>query len=365
MSHIDLTSRSSSNANNRGNQYVQPTDGSNSTPGGGMTSGMDHENKEEEKLLDTKNGTPQTPNLQQNATRATITNKNAKWLIGLLVIFSLLTIINTILIIILFSVTNTNKQCCQSNYGVAANELTFLPTTNPTDLPSKLPSNMPTLMPTTDPIPNPSRMPTNRPTTNPSDIPSNIPSGRPTTMPTNVPTTRMSNSESYQVGDYKYSALSYNHGKWLLCDGSEVLRSEYSKLFLIYGSIYGTPTPTTFNLPDFRGKVPGAISTTYPASTAIGSYQTSLTLNNIPTHYHFVSNGGDAQGYYSSSRPYLARSVYNSAGTGLLTNENFEYQLRATASGPNYFRSSSVGTDSSFSIMQPTLFGGHVFVFAG
>lgn len=44
---------------------------------------------------------------------------------------------------------------------------------------------------------------------------------------------------------------------WLTCDGSAVSRSTYAALFAAIGTAYGTGDgSTTFNLPDFRGRVP-------------------------------------------------------------------------------------------------------------
>jgi microcystin-dependent protein len=43
---------------------------------------------------------------------------------------------------------------------------------------------------------------------------------------------------------------------YLLCDGSAVSRSTYADLFAILSTTYGSGNgSTTFNLPDFRGRV--------------------------------------------------------------------------------------------------------------
>jgi microcystin-dependent protein len=44
---------------------------------------------------------------------------------------------------------------------------------------------------------------------------------------------------------------------WLLCDGSAVSRTTYARLFAVIGTIYGSGDgSTTFNLPNFKGRVP-------------------------------------------------------------------------------------------------------------
>src|SRR5690242_494962 len=49
---------------------------------------------------------------------------------------------------------------------------------------------------------------------------------------------------------------------WLLCDGTAVSRATYATLFGVIGTTYGTGDgSTTFNLPDFRGRVPAGKGT--------------------------------------------------------------------------------------------------------
>lgn len=58
-----------------------------------------------------------------------------------------------------------------------------------------------------------------------------------------------------QIGDIKSSIQSANHGRWLLCDGQAVSRTDYSALFTLIGENFGNGDgSTTFNVPDYRGK---------------------------------------------------------------------------------------------------------------
>ncbi|MBQ8676869.1 MAG: tail fiber protein [Alphaproteobacteria bacterium] len=57
------------------------------------------------------------------------------------------------------------------------------------------------------------------------------------------------------IGDIKASVRSANHDNWLLCNGQEVSRDDYSELFALIGDNFGAGNGvTTFNLPDYRGK---------------------------------------------------------------------------------------------------------------
>ena len=67
---------------------------------------------------------------------------------------------------------------------------------------------------------------------------------------------RVSALESAFVGTVSaYAGASDNlPGGWLLCDGSEVSRDEYPRLFAAIGTAHGSGDgATTFNLPDYRG----------------------------------------------------------------------------------------------------------------
>lgn len=107
--------------------------------------------------------------------------------------------------------------------------------------------------------------------------------------------------------------------KWLICDGSAVLRTTYEDLFGVIGETYGAGDgTTTFNLPDLRARVPIGKGTNSDANnlsaafntlgsseyvvnneTLQGEYQHTLLESEMPQHHHFavvdgtVSENGD------------------------------------------------------------------------
>ena len=59
---------------------------------------------------------------------------------------------------------------------------------------------------------------------------------------------------------------------WLLCDGTAVSRETFAALFNVIGTTYGDGDgSTTFNLPDFRGRLPIGVSTEYALNASGGS----------------------------------------------------------------------------------------------
>jgi len=82
--------------------------------------------------------------------------------------------------------------------------------------------------------------------------------------------------------------------KWLVCDGSSLLRTDYPDLFNVIGTAYGAVDGTHFNLPDLRGRVPLGVGNGPGLSSYIigdngGEESHTLTLTETPTHSHIDS----------------------------------------------------------------------------
>ena len=107
----------------------------------------------------------------------------------------------------------------------------------------------------------------------------------------------------------QYAAETPPNG-WLLCDGSEVFREDYSQLFALISTTYGEGDgATTFNLPDFRGRM--AIGLDNMGGTSAdrvvnaeadalggsdGEEMHQLTVDEIPSHNHTVSGATNTSG---------------------------------------------------------------------
>ena len=81
-------------------------------------------------------------------------------------------------------------------------------------------------------------------------------------------------------------------GGWLLCDGSAVNRTTYSRLYGVIGTTYGSgDTMTTFNLPDLRGRVPLGVGsgpglTSRSLNNSGGEETHQLSISEMPNHDH-------------------------------------------------------------------------------
>ena len=154
------------------------------------------------------------------------------------------------------------------------------------------------------------------------------------------------------VGDYKHSAQTTNHNGWLLCHGQEISRTTYSELFTIINTNFGNGNgSTTFNLPDFRGRIIGITGqgnglTNRNLGDKIGEENHQLTIAELPSHNHIQNREGSTSGGNINIR--LGTLSTTSSGE---TNTNLSTQ--------------NTGQNLAHNNMQPTLFGGNVFIFGG
>lgn len=130
---------------------------------------------------------------------------------------------------------------------------------------------------------------------------------------------------------------------WLFAAGQEVSRSTYAALFAIIGTSAGAGNgSTTFNLPDYRGRIgAGRENMATPATTRLNTLSSStlgasggaqthtLTAGEMPPHTHAVTDPGHSHSYqqpagvanvggFAETVPaYLAGGATSSAVTGV------------------------------------------------
>ena len=122
---------------------------------------------------------------------------------------------------------------------------------------------------------------------------------------------------------------------YLICDGSAISRTTYSKLFAVIGTKFGAGNgTTTFNLPNLinkfsKGVGSGSVGTTYPATlptlVANSNGAHTHTTNSAGAHTHTRGTmeivgraqfGGSANGGYSASGALSGSGFNGISGTG-------------------------------------------------
>ena len=126
---------------------------------------------------------------------------------------------------------------------------------------------------------------------------------------------------------------------WLLCDGSEVSKTTYPRLFAAIGNLWGTPSSSSnFKLPNLNGRAPVGYNSTDTAFDAVGKTggekTHTLATTEIPAHNHYLNYnvvyevGGSLRcekgTYYGWS---LIRPTTNNTGGGQAHNNMQPYAV--------------------------------------
>ena len=82
---------------------------------------------------------------------------------------------------------------------------------------------------------------------------------------------------------------------WLVCDGSEVSRTDYSELFSAIGTTFGVGDGnTTFNLPNIKGKTIVGLDSSdtdfNQIGKTLGEKTHTLTVAEMPSHNHSMAS---------------------------------------------------------------------------
>lgn len=108
--------------------------------------------------------------------------------------------------------------------------------------------------------------------------------------------------EPDMIGEYKLVSFSTVPDGWLECDGSIVDRNEYIDLFNLIGEQFGAGDgSTTFQLPDFRDKIPMHFNPSNTDYNAIGK------TGGTDSHYHLTPS---PVGYIAQSPHFFTNSEF-------------------------------------------------------
>jgi microcystin-dependent protein len=169
------------------------------------------------------------------------------------------------------------------------------------------------------------------------------------------------------IGDYKYSARSDDHLGWMVCDGRLLNRVQYKALFDIVGTTFGSTTSTNFRMPDFRGRVFGGLNVSGNRNNSFsvrnlgdstGAETHTLTVNEMPSHNHNVTDPGHTHSYVNQSSDQSVFGIGEAAADQADNNQT-------TGASTTGISINNNGGGQAHNNMQPTVFGGNVYVFVG
>jgi microcystin-dependent protein len=192
------------------------------------------------------------------------------------------------------------------------------------------------------------------------------------------------------TGEIKlYSGQRHPSSPWFLCNGTAISRVDYQRLFSVIGESYGAGDGVfTFNLPDFRGRVPigvddlelrvGKQATRVGLSGGQTTHQLeiehlpphehapgTISLSTSGHHSHSISDPGHDHGGQTGSGIY-GRGRFELSGTRGGANEHGTHthpiardstHIRINDGGEHTHqvagKTASVGNGQPFSLMQP------------
>lgn len=178
------------------------------------------------------------------------------------------------------------------------------------------------------------------------------------------------------IGDLKWSVGKTDNNRWLICDGRSLLIANYQPLYAVIGTEFGGDGVNTFNIPDCRSRVLGAIGQGDGLSNRIigdmvGEETHTLTIPEIPSHNHngitgsYTHNHGGVTGnggnqIESETVVGTVAAIHSDAlvsGSGV--------HNHSIASDTHTHSISSQGGSLPHNNMQPTIFIGNVFIYSG
>ena len=96
------------------------------------------------------------------------------------------------------------------------------------------------------------------------------------------------------LSEIKLVSFNFPPKGWALCNGQFLPINQNQALFALLGTTYGGNGQTTFALPNLRGRVPIHMSNGHTLGEAAGSTAVTVTIQQLPTHNHFVQATNNA-----------------------------------------------------------------------
>lgn len=165
------------------------------------------------------------------------------------------------------------------------------------------------------------------------------------------------------VGDFKFSARPVDYHGWMKCDGRPLNIDEFETLYDIIGTSFGNNGAGTFRLPNVQGRVPAATGTStagnHPLGQSMGAETHTLTTDEMPSHNHTITDPGHLHsGDTFSSGTQDVGGTGNTAADDTTSSDNVDSASTGITINNN-------GGGLPHNNMQPTVFIGNMFIFAG
>lgn len=169
------------------------------------------------------------------------------------------------------------------------------------------------------------------------------------------------------TGDMKMSFVGNDHIGWMKCDGRAVSTAQYNLLFQVIGYQFGG-SGVSFNLPNPSGGIVGVVgqrtgsvvTTLHPAGQDVGEEKHQLTIPEMPSHTHGVTDPGHAHSYVNQQNDQNTDNAFATETAADQVDLN-----QTTGTSTTGISIQSTGGNVAHNTMQPTLFMGNMFIYSG
>jgi microcystin-dependent protein len=123
------------------------------------------------------------------------------------------------------------------------------------------------------------------------------------------------------MSEIRIMSFNFAPAGWAMCNGQFLPINQNQALFSLLGTNFGGNGQTTFQLPDFRGRIPMHVGNFHNLAERAGEEAHTLTQSEMPQHNHFINasltNGDSVNPVFSGTGRVLARTPGNVYTTSL------------------------------------------------
>jgi len=119
------------------------------------------------------------------------------------------------------------------------------------------------------------------------------------------------------LGEIRIVSFAFAPQGWAFCNGQTLPISQYQALFSLLGTFYGGDGRTTFQLPNFQGRIPVHQSNDYAIGQIGGEAAHTLIQEEIPVHSHLANAVAKTGVTTSPNGHVLAEAAANARYTSL------------------------------------------------